>query len=185
MGELKPCPHGSEADYCDSCRIDWEKRATAIEPRIQAFWDNQGTWSQSVFGTDSERGPVGPLKHLEKEAREAQDSPFDLEEKADCLFLIFDAVRRSGKTLPDLMDACEKKLEINKARKWNKNVKEGEPIEHIREKSAIETAAEEMAKAISRHRYDIWGDGGEVCHDADRELYAALLHYEQAKEGKQ
>ena len=83
------------------------------------------------------------------------------------------------------MDACEKKLEINKARKWNKNVKEGEPIEHIREKSAIETAAEEMAKAISRHRYDIWEDGGEVCHDADRELYAALLHYEQAKEGKQ
>ena len=55
---------------------------------------------------------------------------------------------------------------------------------NTRPPTTIKTAAEEMAKAISRHRYDIWGDGGEVYHKADVELYAALRRYEQAKEGK-
>jgi len=61
---------------------------------------------------------IGPLRHLEKEAREAQQSPDDLAEKADCLFLIFDATRRSGKTLDELLDAAFAKLAINKERAW-------------------------------------------------------------------
>lgn len=28
------------------------------------FWKDQAIWSQATFGTDEERGPVGPLKHL-------------------------------------------------------------------------------------------------------------------------
>ena len=41
--------------------------------RAQQFWNEQGEWSQKTFGLDSERGPLGPLKHLEKEAREGQE----------------------------------------------------------------------------------------------------------------
>lgn len=71
------------------------------------------------------RGPVGPLKHLEKEAREAQDS-FDgalkadhsKEELADCLFLILDANWRAGFTPDDLLVACERKLDKNRLRIW-------------------------------------------------------------------
>ena len=99
--------------------------------RIRQFWDGLSVWSQATFGTDSERGCIGPLKHLEKEAREAQQDPDDLEEKADCLFLVFDATRRSGRTLDELLAACEAKLEKNRARQWNKPTSD-EPVEHLR-----------------------------------------------------
>lgn len=100
--------------------------------RIQRFWDAQAEWSQATFGTDQDRGPIGPLKHLEKEAREAQEHPTDEFEMADCLFLVFDAARRSGMTLDKLISACERKLEINKARKWDKPT-DNNPVEHVRD----------------------------------------------------
>lgn len=28
------------------------------------FWERQAEWSEKTFGNDTERGPVGPLKHL-------------------------------------------------------------------------------------------------------------------------
>jgi hypothetical protein len=74
---------------------------------------------------------MGSLKHLELEAQEAQDNPYDVIEKADCLFLVFDATRRSGATLDDLLDAADRKLAINKARQWKRNVPLGQPIEHV------------------------------------------------------
>ena len=40
----------------------------------QQFWDQQAEWSRATFGSDTERGPLGPLKHLEKEAKEAQEN---------------------------------------------------------------------------------------------------------------
>lgn len=96
------------------------------------FWVSLAKWSQATFGPDSERNHIGPLKHLAKEAVEAQVEPADPVEIADCLFLVFDAARRAGMTLGDLITECEKKLEINKARKWG-TPKPGEPVEHMRE----------------------------------------------------
>ncbi len=103
-----------------------------MSDRIQKFWDALAEWSQATFGSDIERGPVGPLKHLAKEVQECLSDPYDLVEKADCLFLIFDAVRRSGCTLDQLMDAAEAKLLVNRKRRWGKPRQDGEPIEHIR-----------------------------------------------------
>ena len=100
--------------------------------RVQKFWDDQAEWSQRTFGSDELRGPLGPLKHLEKEAKEAQEKPDDLFEYADCLFLIFDAARRAGMTLTQLLSTCEQKLEINKQRKWSKPTDDN-PVEHVRE----------------------------------------------------
>jgi hypothetical protein len=112
---------------------------------VQRFWNEQGEWSQKTFGLDKERGPLGSLKHLEKEAREAQnavslavDRGGDFLERveveiADCLFLTFDAARRAGMSLDSLIDTCFRKLEINKTRKWGVS-KPGEAVEHIREK---------------------------------------------------
>jgi|SRR5208337_1231550 len=102
--------------------------------RIQKFWDAQAEWSQATFGTDAERGPIGPLKHLEKEAREAQNKPEDEFEMADCLFLVFDAARRSGLTLEKLISACKRKLEINKAREWSKPTTD-DAVEHVRDEA--------------------------------------------------
>lgn len=106
------------------------------DKRIQAFWNAQAEWSQSAFGSDYERGPQGPLKHLEKEAREAQQKDTDVFEYADCLFLIFDAARRAGFSLDFLLTACEQKLEINKARKWERPTSD-EPVEHVRQRRDV------------------------------------------------
>lgn len=107
--------------------------------RAQDFFNQHAEWSQATFGTDAERGPMGALKHLEKEAREAQGEatdPCDMlnlrEEIADCLFLTFDAARRSGMTLEMLLDEAFIKLAKNRKRVWAKPTAGDEPIEHVR-----------------------------------------------------
>jgi hypothetical protein len=99
---------------------------------LHRFWQRHAEWSQATFGSDAERGPIGPLKHLEKEAREAQAKPDDLEEYADCLFLVLDATRRAGYTLDDLIAASFAKLAVNRNRIWHKPTSD-EPVEHVRE----------------------------------------------------
>lgn len=85
-------------------------------------------WSQATFG---DVGPVGPLKHLSKEALEAAAEPGDLSEWADMQFLLWDAQRRAGITDEQITQAMIDKLEVNKARQWPEP-KEGEPRQHIK-----------------------------------------------------
>ncbi|WP_213311591.1 dATP/dGTP pyrophosphohydrolase domain-containing protein, partial [Citrobacter freundii] len=72
-------------------------------------------WSQATFG---DVGPVGPLKHLSKEALEAAAEPDDLSEWADMQFLLWDAQRRAGISDEQITQAMIKKLAINKVRQW-------------------------------------------------------------------
>lgn len=88
-------------------------------------------WSQATFGADQERGPLGALRHLEKEAREAQAAPTDLEEYADCLLLVLDASRRAGFNVWKLVRSACAKLQVNKQRTWPKPTSD-EPVEHAR-----------------------------------------------------
>lgn len=85
-------------------------------------------WSQSTFG---DVGPVGPLKHLSKEALEAAAEPEDLSEWADMQFLLWDAQRRAGITDEKITQALIDKLAVNKARQWPEP-KDGEPRLHIK-----------------------------------------------------
>jgi hypothetical protein len=85
-------------------------------------------WSQATFG---DVGPVGPLKHLSKEALEAAAEPGDLSEWADMQFLLWDAQCRSGITDEQITQAMIEKLVINKTRQWPEP-KEGEPRLHIK-----------------------------------------------------
>lgn len=123
-------------------------RKLPIPRDLEDFWHAQSEWSQATFGTDQERGPLGPLKHLKKEVEEAISEVVSLwdggargaapdlrplrEEITDCLFLVFDAARRAGMTHQDLVESAFRKLEINKGRKWGE-AKEGEAVEHLRE----------------------------------------------------
>ncbi len=93
--------------------------------------DDQSMWSQQTFGNDRDRGPIGALKHLEREAKEAQQAPTDAEEYADCLLLVLDASRRSGICVYDLIQAAHRKMEINKSRQWPAPTSD-EPVEHVR-----------------------------------------------------
>ena len=104
---------------------------------------DQSAWSQATFGTDAERGPIGALKHLAKEAVEAEQAVFMnhglggdrgiiAEELADCLLLILDATRRAGFTPIELIRAAELKMVTNKRRVWPKTVGDV-PSEHAKE----------------------------------------------------
>ncbi|MBQ0205464.1 DUF550 domain-containing protein [Citrobacter portucalensis] len=84
-------------------------------------------WLQVTFG---DVGPVGPLKHLSKEAIEAAAEPGDLSEWADIQFLLWDAQRRAGITDEQITQAMVDKLAINKQREWPEP-KDGEPRLHI------------------------------------------------------
>ena len=89
-------------------------------------------WSQATFG---DVGPVGPLKHLSKEALEAAAEPGDLSEWADMQFLLWDAQRRAGISDEQINQVMVEKLVVNKQRKWPEP-KDGEPRLHIKEQPA-------------------------------------------------
>ncbi|HEP0605781.1 TPA: DUF550 domain-containing protein [Raoultella ornithinolytica] len=88
-------------------------------------------WSQATFGNV---GPVGPLKHLSKEALEAAAEPDDLSEWADMQFLLWDAQRRAGITDEQIIQAMIEKLAVNKQREWPEP-KDGDPRLHINKSS--------------------------------------------------
>lgn len=99
--------------------------------------DDQSQWSQSTFGSDSERGPVGAIKHLQKEvaevleAWEKGDHGAFIEECADCLLLLLDLTRRGGIKPMQLVEAAQLKMLVNKSRTWPKPVADV-PVEHDR-----------------------------------------------------
>nr|EKV4490429.1 DUF550 domain-containing protein [Citrobacter freundii] len=90
-------------------------------------------WSQATFG---DVGPVGPLKHLSREALEAAADPSDSLEWADMQFLLWDAQRRMGISDEFITRSMVEKLAINKSRQWPEP-KDGEPRLHIKEKSEL------------------------------------------------
>lgn len=85
-------------------------------------------WSQVTFG---DVGPIGPLKHLSKEALEAAAEPGDLSEWADMQFLLWDAQRHAGISDEQIILAMVEKLAVNKQREWPEP-KDGEPRLHIK-----------------------------------------------------
>lgn len=114
----------------DSCRAAMLQGAEPVSKREKVRRDH-AEWSDVTFGNV---GPVGPLKHLSKEALEAAAEPGDLSEWADMQFLLWDAQRRAGISDGEITAAMEEKLAINKTRQWPEP-KDGEPRLHIKEQS--------------------------------------------------
>lgn len=107
-----------------------EDEAVECGRLLQSLSHDHLDWSQKTFGKDSERGPIGALKHLELEAREAQQSPHDETEYAACLLLLLDASHRAGIKPTTLLTAAQKKLQVCKSRTWPPS-KDGEACQHI------------------------------------------------------
>jgi ParB family transcriptional regulator, chromosome partitioning protein len=108
-----------------------ERANEELGRELYTLANEQAVWSQETFGSDSERGPIGPLKHLEKEAKEAQDNPDDFSEYADCLLLVLDSARRAGLRPMALVQAAREKMVVNKARLWSTPTDDN-PVEHVR-----------------------------------------------------
>lgn len=107
------------------------KNSQEIGRRLVYLCEEQSRWSQETFGHDTIRGSIGPLKHLEKEAKEAQEKQDDIMEYADCLLLVIDASRRAGFDITALIIAAEQKLIINRNRQWPK-MGVNDAVEHIK-----------------------------------------------------
>ncbi|HHL8383016.1 TPA: dATP/dGTP pyrophosphohydrolase domain-containing protein [Escherichia coli] len=103
-------------------------------------------WSDSTFGCV---GPIGPLKHLSKEALEAAAEPDDLSEWADMQFLLWDAQRRAGISDAEITAAMEDKLKINMERQWPEP-KDGEPRLHIKEPGNYQVTPDSWISCIER-----------------------------------
>ncbi|EEA8680562.1 DUF550 domain-containing protein [Salmonella enterica subsp. enterica] len=99
-------------------------------------------WSDATFG---DVGPIGPLKHLSKEALEAAAEPGDLSEWADMQFLLWDAQRRAGISDGEITAAMVEKLAVNKKREWPE-LKDGEPRLHIKEQP-VPVVPDEITRA--------------------------------------
>ncbi|NFV64484.1 DUF550 domain-containing protein [Citrobacter freundii] len=118
----------SDAEKLAAVIREWDD---APAPERDQVRREHAAWSDETFG---DVGPVGPLKHLSKEAIEAAAEPGDLSEWADIQFLLWDAQRRAGITDEQITLAMVEKLAMNKQREWPEP-KDGVPRLHIKELS--------------------------------------------------
>lgn len=87
--------------------------------------EDHGQWADATFpkGTST-----GALLHAEREIKEiladimSRASRTNLAtEYADAIFCIMDSARRQGVTVPEILEAGNRKLTINKGRSWKDN----------------------------------------------------------------
>lgn len=96
--------------------------------RWQQMQNDIGVFTDKTFG---ESTPQSKAHHLAEEAMEAAADPSDIIEWADCTILLLDAVRKAGFTTDDLYAAVQRKMEINKSRKWGDKDENG-VVRHIK-----------------------------------------------------
>lgn len=125
--------HGKNQAVREGCEVrEVFAIADSVNDREQVRREH-AKWSQDTFGNV---GPIGPLKHLSKEALEAAAEPGDLSEWADMQFLLWDAQRRAGISDEQITQAMVEKLAVNKQREWPEP-KDGEPRLHIKAQPAM------------------------------------------------
>lgn len=147
-------------------------KAVVLGHELTALADDQSEWSQSTFGTDAARGPLGPIRHLRKETVEAEEAweavqkavadgdPHAAmlaekftEERADMLLLLLDLNRRSGGTPLSLVQAAQAKMRINRTRVYPRTP-DGVPSEHVRERPGLSLAA--TLAVVGRRAGGVW-----------------------------
>lgn len=99
-----------------------------MRDRWQQMQDDIGVFTDKTFG---ESTPQSKAHHLAEEAMEAAADPSDIIEWADCTILLLDAVRKAGFTTDDLFAAVQRKMEINKSRKWGEKDENG-VVRHVK-----------------------------------------------------
>ncbi|EFN8927576.1 DUF550 domain-containing protein [Escherichia coli] len=151
----------------NACRAAMLQGSQPVSKREQVRREH-AEWSDKTFG---DVGPVGPLKHLSKEALEAAAEPDDLSEWADMQFLLWDAQRRAGISDGEITAAMEEKLKVNMARQWPEP-KDGEPRQHL--KPAPQTVPDSVISAAVNGIMATYADNAEDCREMVR------THVEQA-----
>lgn len=125
------CTIGETAWEIEEYMKKWDAEHATPQPAPErdSIRREHAEWSDATFGNVS---PVGPLKHLSKEALEAAAEPGDLSEWDDMQFLLWDAQRRAGISDEQITQAMVEKLVVNKKHQWPEP-KDGEPRLHIKD----------------------------------------------------
>lgn len=139
-------------------------------------------WSDATFGNV---GPIGPLKHLSKEALEAAAEPDDLSEWADMQFLLWDAQRRAGIRDGEITAAMEEKLKVNMARQWPEP-KDGEPRMHIKEPGNSPAIQDDWQLVPVDATLDMLKEGAKqnMKNESFQSVWKAMLAAAPQQEGK-
>ena len=102
--------------------------------KLQKLMDDIAEWSDKTFG-DGKR-TISIAYHLKKEIDEliedleCNNTKETIDEFSDCFMLLFDCASHYGLKAHDIWLFCQRKLEINKSRKWGRPDKNG-VVEHI------------------------------------------------------
>ena len=140
-----------------------------VHDNLHALAADHADWSEATFGATAERGPVGPLRHLEKEVAEALAQPYDAAEYADLLLLVLDASRRAGLSSRALVTAARAKLDVNKARDWPAAAPD-QPVEHVATDADVYWIEDEEFGVSSLQEVADWvADWGEMIGPDDPE----------------
>lgn len=99
------------------------------DKKIIHLLNDHGIWTVEKFGFAND--PLPSLHHLRNEVEEAIQAPFDELEYADIFLLGMSGFWRTNRDAEDLFQAIQKKIEINKARKWPENPDEKGIFHHI------------------------------------------------------
>lgn len=148
------CIWSHEDDFCPNCGYDYYVIVPYDPKNIQRLQDRIKEWSDGTFGLHRLGTPI--IHHLKAETDEliealnllhqgvyANDDNNGLKslrekkdqvlmEFADCFMLLIDAAAHEQITIDMLSEAADRKLEINKQRKWGKPNDLGY-FEHIKE----------------------------------------------------
>lgn len=110
-------------------------RDRRAEPRntLDSFLLTQRHWSAKTFGLGAGRWR-GIVAHVEKELREIERDPLDLEEWIDVIILGFDGAWRTGASNHAIIAALFAKQAKNRQREWVVSEDESVPAEHVRPK---------------------------------------------------
>lgn len=98
---------------------------------LDSFLLTQRHWSAKTFGLGAGRWK-GIVAHVEKELREIERDPLDLEEWIDVIILGFDGAWRTGASNHAIIAALFAKQAKNRAREWIVSEDESVPAEHVR-----------------------------------------------------
>lgn len=137
-GMAKRIANTEAAEIRASYDADTVDGLTVVGFDLFALIQDHSIWSQNTFGSDAVRGPIGAMKHLAKEAVEAQSAwesgvrEATYVELADCFLLLLDAARRSGLEPASLITYAAAKMKVNRARTWPTPSAGDDPVEHVK-----------------------------------------------------
>lgn len=94
-----------------------EQPCTIHSVMASALYEEIGAWSKNAF---PDANSIDHLQKLKHEAQEAKETPYKIEEYADCMIALLAAAWKADIAFFELIEAVESKLEVNKKRNWKK-----------------------------------------------------------------